>query len=68
MLEKSEAKPVRRLIVDDAPIKILREKEKSLRDGLLGKTVSDLDQSELVELILLLASQAGLVDEQGKVI
>ncbi len=68
MNEKDPVKPVRRVVVDDVTKKDHREKVKQMRDKLRGKAVASLNQSELVELVTLIASQAGLVDGQGKVI
>ena len=68
MQEMDEVKPVRRVSVEDAQKKERMERERSLRDRLQGKAVSDLNQTEIAELILLLAGQAGLVDGQGRVI
>ncbi len=47
--------------------RIDREKEKALRVKLQGKLVTELKQSELLDLVLLLAQSAGLVDGEGKV-
>lgn len=68
MQEMDEVKPVRRVLVEDAQKKERMEKERSLRDRLRGKFVLELNQSELMELILLLAGETGMVDEQGRVL
>jgi hypothetical protein len=68
MNEKESVKPVRRVVVDDVLKKDRREKEKQIREKLQGKAVADLKQAELLDLVLLLARQSGLVDEQGKLV
>jgi hypothetical protein len=68
MNEKESVKPVRRVVVEDVLKKDRREKEKQMREKLQGKAVADLKQAELLDLVLLLARQAGLVDGQGKVV
>jgi hypothetical protein len=56
------------IVVDDIHKKDDREQEKALRVKLSGKLVTELKQAELLELVLLLAQKAGLVDGEGKVI
>jgi hypothetical protein len=68
MNENESVKPVRRVVVDDVLKKDRREKEKQIREKLQGKAVADLKQADLLDLVLLLARQAGLVDGQGKVV
>jgi len=58
----------KRIVVDDTQKKASREKEKALRVKLNGKLVTDLKQAELLELVLLLAQKAGLVDGEGKIL
>lgn len=58
----------KRIVVDDILKKDNREKEKALRVKLRGKLVTELKQAELLDLVLLLAQKAGLVDGEGKVI
>jgi hypothetical protein len=58
---------VKRILVDDIQKKDIRAKEKALRVKLQGKLVTELKQSELLDLVLLLAHKAGLVDGEGKV-
>jgi hypothetical protein len=58
----------KRIVVDDIQKKDSREREKALRVKLQGKLVTDLKQAELLELVLLLAQRASLVDGEGKVI
>lgn len=58
----------KRIVVDDIQKKDNREKEKALRVKLRGKLVTELKQSELLDLVLLLAQKAGLVDGEGMVI
>ncbi len=57
----------KRIVVDDIQKKDDREKEKALKVKLSGKLVTELKQAELLELVLLLAQKAGLVDGEGKV-
>ena len=57
----------KRIVVDDIQKKDDREKEKALRVKLQGKLVTELKQSELLDLVLLLAQKAGLVDGEGKI-
>ena len=68
MQEKDAVNSVRRIAVDDAQKLEHLEKEKALHEKLQGKNVANLNQAELLELVLLLARQARLVDEQGKVV
>jgi hypothetical protein len=68
MNEKESVKPMRRVVVDDVLKKDRREKEKQAREKLQGKAVADLKQAELLDLVLLLARQSGLVDDQGKLV
>jgi hypothetical protein len=58
----------KRIVVDDPQKKDNREKEKALRVNLQGKLVTELKHAELLDLVLLLAHKAGLVDVEGKVI
>ena len=58
---------MKRIMVDDIQKKDGREKEKALRVKLNGKLVTELKQAELLDLMLLLAQKAGLVDGEGKV-
>jgi hypothetical protein len=58
---------VKRIVVDDFQKKDGREKEKALRVKLQGKLVTELKQAELLDLLLLLAQKAGLVNGDGKV-
>jgi hypothetical protein len=58
----------KRIVVDEIQKKDGREKEKVLRTKLDGKLVTELKQAELIDLMLLLAQKAGLVDGEGKVI
>jgi hypothetical protein len=58
----------KRIEVDDIQKKTSREKAKALRIKLSGKLVAELKQSELLDLVFLLAQSAGLVDGEGKVI
>ncbi len=57
----------KRIVVDDIKKKDDREKEKALRVKLQGKLVTELKQSELLDLVLLLAQSANLVDGEGRV-
>jgi hypothetical protein len=58
----------KRIVVDDIHKKDTREQEKAMRVKLYGKLVTELKQAELLDLVLLLAHKAGLVDGEGKVI
>jgi hypothetical protein len=58
----------KRILIDDTQKKDDREKEKSLKDKLRGKLVTELKQTELFDLVTLLAQKAGLVDGEGKII
>ena len=57
----------KRIVVDDIQKKDDREKEKALRVKVSGKLVTELKQAELLDLVLLLAHKARLVDGEGKV-
>ena len=65
MQEMDEVKPVRRVLVEDAQKKERMEKERSLHDRLRGKAVTELNQTEIAELILLLAGQAWWMSREG---
>jgi hypothetical protein len=58
----------KRIVVDDIQKKDTREQDKALRVKLRGKLVSELKQSDLLDLVLLMAQRAGLVDGEGKII
>lgn len=59
---------MRKLVQIDTARGLARKQAKDqLRGKLDGKSVKDLKQEDLVELILLIADLQGLIDEEGHV-